>query len=74
MRVVMKFGGTGIDSCRNLANLTDVISKYKRERGYEIVAVVSAVRGVTDSILELTNAINTNKSISIEDFLKSQST
>lgn len=74
MRVVMKFGGTGIDSCRNLANLTDVISKYKRERGYEIVAVVSAVRGVTDSILELTNAINTHKSISIEDFLKRQST
>lgn len=74
MRVVMKFGGTGIDSCRNLASLTDVISKYKRERGYEIVAVVSAVRGVTDSILELTNAINTHKSISIEDFLKRQST
>ena len=74
MRIVMKFGGTGIDSCRNLANLTDVISKYKRERGYEIVAVVSAVRGVTDSILELTHAINTHKSISIEDFLKRQST
>lgn len=74
MRIVMKFGGTGIDSCRNLANLTDVISKYKRESGYEIVAVVSAVRGVTDSILELTNAINTHKSISIEDFLKRQST
>ena len=74
MRVVMKFGGTGIDSCRNLANLTDVISKYKRESGYEIVAVVSAVRGVTDSILELTNAINTHKSISIDDFLKRQST
>jgi aspartate kinase len=74
MRIVMKFGGTGIDSCRNLANLTDVISKYKRESGYEIVAVVSAVRGVTDSILELTNAINTHKSISIDDFLKSQST
>src|ERR687893_771845 len=74
MRVVMKFGGTGIDSWRNLSNLTDVISKYKRERGYEIVAVVSAVRGVTDSILELTNAINNHKSISIDDFLKRQST
>ena len=74
MRVVMKFGGTGIDSCRNLANLTDVISKYKRESGYEIVAVVSAVRGVTDSILELTNAINIHKSISIDDFLKRLST
>lgn len=74
MRIVMKFGGTGIDSCRNLANLTDVISKYKRGSGYEIVAVVSAVRGVTDSILELTSAINTHKSISIDDFLKRQST
>jgi aspartate kinase len=73
MRVVMKFGGTGIDSSRNLANISDIISNYKRERGYEVVAVVSAVRGVTDSILELTSAINSHRSISIEDFLKRQS-
>jgi aspartate kinase len=73
MRVVMKFGGTGIDSSRNLANISDIISNYKRERGYEVVAVVSAVRGVTDSILELTSGINSHRSISIEDFLKRQS-
>jgi aspartate kinase len=73
MRVVMKFGGTGIDSSRNLANISDIISNYKRERGYEVVAVVSAVRGVTDSILELTSAINSHRSIFIEDFLKRQS-
>src|SRR5918995_4642765 len=70
MRIVMKFGGTGIDSCRNLANLTDVVSKYKRDNRYEIVAVVSAVRGVTDSILELTSAINTHRRIFIQDFLE----
>ena len=70
MRVVMKFGGTGIDSCRNLANLTDVVSKYKRDNEYEIVVVVSAVRGVTDSILELTSAINTHRRIFIQDFLE----
>src|ERR671910_1415234 len=70
MRIVMKFGGTGIDSRRNLANLAGVISKYKRDNRYEIVAVVSAVRGVTDSILELTSAINTHRRIYIQDFLE----
>ena len=74
MRIVMKFGGTGIDSSRNLTNLADIVSKYKKDRGYEVVAVVSAVRGVTDSILEMTNTINSRKSISIEDFLTRQST
>src|ERR671913_482831 len=70
MRIVMKFGGTGIDSCRNLTNLARVVSKYKRDNRYEIVAVVSAVRGVTDSILELTSAINTHRRIFIQDFLE----
>src|ERR671913_913018 len=70
MRIVMKFGGTGIDSCRNLTNLARVVSKYKRDNRHEIVAVVSAVRGVTDSILELTSAINTHRRIFIQDFLE----
>ena len=56
MRVVMKFGGTGVDSCRNLINVSELVTKYKRDNGYEIVVVVSAVRGgpipteLTDSI------------------------
>jgi aspartate kinase len=69
MRVVMKFGGTGVDSCQNLTNLSELVTKYKRDNGYEIVVVVSAVRGVTDSILNLTDSINKHDKVPMQDFL-----
>jgi aspartate kinase len=69
MRVVMKFGGTGVDSCRNLLNVSELVTNYKRDNGYEIVVVVSAVRGVTDSLLNLTDSINKHENVSIQDFL-----
>lgn len=65
----MKFGGTGVDSCRNLINVTDLVTNYKKDKGYEIVVVVSAVRGVTDSILKLTDSINKHEKVSVQDFL-----
>ena len=69
MRVVMKFGGTGVDSCQNLINVSELVTNYKRDNGYEIVVVVSAVRGVTDSLLNLTDSINKHENVSIQDFL-----
>jgi aspartate kinase len=66
----MKFGGTGVDSCLNLTNLSELVTKYKRDEGYEIVVVVSAVRGVTDSILNLTDSINKHDKVPIQDFLE----
>src|ERR687897_2129184 len=70
MRVVMKFGGTGVDSCQNLINLSDLVTKYKKGDGYQIVVVVSAVRGVTDSILNLSSSINKHENVSVQDFLE----
>jgi aspartate kinase len=70
MRVVMKFGGTGLDSCRNLTNVSELVTKYKGDDRYEIVVVVSAVRGVTDSILNLTDSINKHEKVPIQDFLE----
>jgi aspartokinase len=29
MRVVMKFGGTGVDSCQNLINVSELVTNYK---------------------------------------------
>jgi aspartate kinase len=70
MRVVMKFGGTGVDSCQNLINLSDLITKYKKVDGYKIVVVVSAVRGVTDSILNFSSSITKHENVSVQDFLE----
>ena len=65
----MKFGGTGVDSCRNLVKVSDLVTNYKNDSGYEIVVVVSAVRGVTDSILKLTDSINRHEKVSVQDIL-----
>ena len=69
MRIVMKFGGTGVDSCQNLIKVSDLVTNYKNDSGYEIVVVVSAVRGVTDSILKLTDSINRHEKVSVQDIL-----
>jgi aspartate kinase len=69
MRIVMKFGGTGVDSCRSLIKVSDLVTNYKNDSKYEIVVVVSAVRGVTDSILKLTDSINRHEKVSVQDIL-----
>jgi aspartate kinase len=66
----MKFGGTGVDSCRNLINVSDLVTNYKNDSEYEIVVVVSAVRGVTDSILNMADSINKHEKVSVQDILE----
>jgi aspartate kinase len=70
MRVVMKFGGTSIDSPEKLVNLANLIVNYKQKgKDNQIVAVVSAVRGFTDNILTLANSIKQGETVSVEDFV-----
>ena len=61
MRIVMKFGGSAIDSVDKIKNVAELIKKYKfhldQQDGSthpnEIVIVVSALRGMTDNILKI---------------------
>jgi aspartate kinase len=70
MRVVMKFGGTSIDSSQKLINVANLIINYKEEKkDNQIVSVVSAVRGITDSILTLANSIKQAERVSVGDFV-----
>ncbi|RUM34809.1 MAG: aspartate kinase [Archaeoglobus sp.] len=50
MRIVMKFGGTSVKDGRSIRHCAKLVSKYSDN---EVVVVVSAMAGVTDS---LTNA------------------
>jgi aspartate kinase len=50
MLIVMKFGGTSVGSVPALRNVVDIVKKA-RERGDEVVVVVSAMSGVTDLLL-----------------------
>ena len=68
MRVVMKFGGTGVDSCRNLINVSELVTNYKGITGMKS-SLLSPQFEVTDSLLNLTDSINKHENVSIQDFL-----
>jgi len=50
-KIVMKFGGTSVASGENIRQIANLIANYVGQ-GYAIVAVVSALRGVTDKLVE----------------------
>jgi len=55
----MKFGGTSIGNAERIKNVSEIVAKeYKN--GSEIAVVVSALPGVTDSLIEIANRIITN--------------
>lgn len=49
--IVMKFGGTSVGGADAIAQATTIIEDYV-ERGDQIIVVVSAMRGVTDGLIE----------------------
>jgi len=50
-RVVMKFGGTSVGSGEHIRHVASLISNHVG-KGYQIVVVVSALKGVTDDLFE----------------------
>jgi aspartate kinase len=50
-KIVMKFGGTSVANYQNIRNVAVLIAKYVGQ-GYRVVAVVSALEGVTDKLIE----------------------
>ncbi len=50
-KTVMKFGGTSVASGENVRHVANLIAKYVSQ-GYRVVAVVSALEGVTDKLIE----------------------
>jgi len=47
----MKFGGTSVASGENIRHIANLIANYVGQ-GYAIVAVVSALKGITDKLVE----------------------
>ena len=55
MKLVLKFGGTSLASVKDIQNVTDIISKLSSEN--EIVIVCSAVDGITDELIHISEQI-----------------
>ena len=50
-KIVMKFGGTSVASGENIRHVANLVANYVSQ-GYTIVAVISALEGVTDRLIE----------------------
>jgi len=48
----MKFGGTSVANGENIRHVADLIANYVG-RGYRVVSVVSALEGITDQLIEM---------------------
>lgn len=50
MRVVMKFGGTSVGSAERIAQVIEIV-RAERNKGSQVVVVLSAMSGVTNTLL-----------------------
>ncbi len=55
----MKFGGTAVSTADRIKNLVEIVRKNSE---HQIVLVVSAIRGVTDDLINVCNEIKRGKS------------
>ncbi len=60
MRFLMKFGGTSVANAQCIRNVVDILEKHHKA-GDELAVVVSAQRGVTDQLIEITSKLPTAK-------------
>ena len=58
MRFLMKFGGTSVADAKCIKNIVDILEKH-HQAGDELAVVVSAQRGVTDQLIEITARLPT---------------
>ncbi len=60
MKLVLKFGGTSISSAANIRHVANFINSLSKQ--HKIVCIFSAITGVTDVLIRITNLIqNRNK-------------
>ena len=60
MRLLMKFGGTSVADAQCIRRVVDILEKHHKA-GDELAVVVSAQRGVTDQLIEITSKLPTAK-------------
>jgi len=66
----MKFGGTGVNSASKVKEIANLIKAQHHDETNDLVVVVSAIRGMTDDILSITDNIKDGQKVSVENFMK----
>ncbi|WP_407354784.1 aspartate kinase [Methanolobus sp. WCC5] len=69
MRIVMKFGGTSVENGEKIRHVAELLRQYHME-GNELVAVTSALGGVTDGLLSTAKEVSKNGKVSqVKEFI-----
>ena len=70
MRIIMKFGGSVLDSPSKIKKLVEIVKSFKnKENSPEIICVISAMNGVTDKILTLSDSLERSDKKAIKEFI-----
>ena len=66
----MKFGGTSVANGEKIRHVAELLKQY-HEEGNELVAVTSALGGVTDGLLGVANEVSENGNVSrVKEFME----
>jgi aspartate kinase len=69
MKIVMKFGGTSVGTGENIRHVADSVTQYAK-KDYKVAVVVSALAGVTNSLLEVACQAKKSDEKQIDAFTK----
>ena len=70
MLKVLKFGGTSVGTLERIQNVANIIKNIKDE-GHDVIAVVSAMSGETNKLIEYASTFSKSPSVSEMDMLLS---
>ncbi len=69
MKIVMKFGGTSVGTGENIRHVADLVTQYAKN-DCRVAVVVSALAGVTNSLIEIACKAKKSDAKQIEAFTK----
>ena len=68
MKIVMKFGGSSVATGENIRNVSDIVTKNAKD--HKVAVVVSALMGVTNSLVEMACQAKKSDETRIQAFTK----
>jgi len=68
-RIVMKFGGTSVTSGEHIRHVANLIANYVSQ-GYTIAVVISALKGVTDELIEVSERARSGDRDYVHEFIQ----
>jgi aspartate kinase len=69
MRLVMKFGGTSLANGERIKNCANIVKEHVEDN--EVVVIVSAMNGLTDELIKVTDFAVRGQIKKVEDFVQS---